>query len=83
MTYVVNGCSEQSMRLCSLINYSTLARNRNFQHEIFHTDTVSINRYTRVVPPLREIIQALKLINYLPVQADEPWYNCYNLLLPK
>ena len=32
-----------------------------------------------VCPPVRKIIHSLKLVDYLHVQADNPWYN-YNLL---
>ena len=28
-------------------------------------------------PPVRKIIHSLKLVDYLHVQADNPWYNCY------
>ena len=27
--------------------------------------------------PVREIIHSLKLVDYLPVQVDKPWYNYY------
>ena len=28
-------------------------------------------------PPVRKIIHSLKLVDYLHVQADNPWYNYY------
>ena len=28
-------------------------------------------------PPVRKIIHSLKLMDYLHVQADNPWYNYY------
>ena len=28
-------------------------------------------------PPVRKIIHSLKLVDYLNVQADNPWYNEY------
>ena len=28
-------------------------------------------------PPVRKIIHSLKLVDYLNVQADNPWYNYY------
>ena len=31
--------------------------------------------YTRVCPPVQEIIHSLKLVDYLHIQADKPWYN--------
>ena len=34
-----------------------------------------------ICPPVREIIHSLKLLDYLPVQADKPWYNYYIILL--
>ena len=33
--------------------------------------------YTMVCPPVREIIHSLKLVDYLLIQADKPWYNYY------
>ena len=32
-------------------------------------------------PPVRKIIHSLKLVDYLHVQADNPWYNYYLTLL--
>ena len=32
-----------------------------------------------VCPPVREIIHSLKLLDYLLIQPDKPWYN-YNLI---
>ena len=31
-------------------------------------------------PPVRKIIHSLKLVDYLHVQADNPWYN-YNIFV--
>ena len=28
-------------------------------------------------PPVRKIIHSLKLVDYLHIQADNPWYNYY------
>ena len=30
-----------------------------------------------VCPPVRKIMHSLKLVDYLHVQADNPWYNYY------
>ena len=35
---------------------------------------------TMVCPPVRKIIHSLKLVDYLHVQADNPWYNFYVLV---
>ena len=40
-----------------------------------------------VYPPVREIIHELKLVDYLLVQADKPWYNLHvnglaNVVIP-
>ena len=35
------------------------------------------NSYAMVCPPVREIINSLKLLDYLLIQADKPWYNNY------
>ena len=32
-------------------------------------------------PPVRKIIHSLKLVDYLHVQADNPWYNYYLVIL--
>ena len=56
--------------------YSTLAGNRKCYHEILHTlMRVVKNSYTMGCPPAWEITHLLKLIDYLLVQADKPWYN--------
>ena len=34
-----------------------------------------------VCPPVRKIIYSLKLVDYLHVQADNPWYNYYLTVL--
>ena len=33
-------------------------------------------------PPVRKLIHSLKLVDYLHVQADNPWYNCDIALKP-
>ena len=43
-----------------------------------YTDVGGIKLLYRVYPPVRKIINSLKLVDYLPIQADNPWYN-YNL----
>ena len=35
------------------------------------------NFYGHVCLPVRKIIHSLKLVDYLHVQADKPWYNYY------
>ena len=43
-----------------------------------YTDDGGIsNSYTMGCPPVRKIIHSLKLVDYLHVQADNPWYNYY------
>ena len=34
-------------------------------------------------PPVRKIIHSLKLVDYLHVQADNPWYNYYITYRPR
>ena len=34
-----------------------------------------------VYPPVRKIIHSLKVVDYLHVQADNPWYNYYARIL--
>ena len=41
-----------------------------------YTDVGGINYLYYVCPPLRQIVH-LKLVDYLHVQADNPWYNYY------
>ena len=31
-----------------------------------------------VCPPVRKIIHSLKLMDYLHIQVDKPWYNYYS-----
>ena len=39
------------------------------------TDVGGIKYIYHVCPPVRKIIHSLKLVDYLHVQADNPWYN--------
>ena len=55
-----------------------------------YTDVGGIKWLYHVCPPVRKIIHSLKLVDYLHVQADNPWYNYYitkthshNLMSPK
>ena len=43
------------------------------------TNIVVIKRvdWFHVCPPVRKMIHSLKLVDYLHVQADNPWYNYY------
>ena len=41
-----------------------------------YTDVGGIKYLYHVCPPVRKIIHSLKLVDYLHVQADNPWYNC-------
>ena len=42
-----------------------------------YTDLGGIKLLYHVCPPVRKIIHSLKLVDYLHVQADKPWYNYY------
>ena len=42
-----------------------------------YTDVGGIKQLYHVCPPVRKIIHSLKLVDYLNVQADNPWYNYY------
>ena len=42
-----------------------------------YTDVGGIKQLYHVCPPVRKIIHSLKLVNYLHIQADNPWYNYY------
>ena len=42
-----------------------------------YTGVGGIKYIYHVSPPVRKIIHSLKLVDYLNVQADNPWYNCY------
>ena len=42
-----------------------------------YTDVGGIKYLYHVCPPVRKIIHSLKLVDYLHVQADKPWYNYY------
>ena len=43
----------------------------------FYTDVGGIKQLYHVCLPVRKIIHSLKLMDYLHVQADNPWYNYY------
>ena len=42
-----------------------------------YTGVGGIKPLYHVCPPVRKIIHSLKLVDYLHVQADNPWYNYY------
>ena len=42
-----------------------------------YTDVGGIKKLHHVCPPVRKIIHSLKLVDYLHVQANNPWYNYY------
>ena len=42
-----------------------------------YTDVGGIKYLYHVCPPVRKIIHSLKLMDYLNVQADNPWYNIH------
>ena len=42
-----------------------------------YTNVGGIKYLYHVCPPVRKIIHSLKLVDYLHVQADNPWYNYY------
>ena len=42
-----------------------------------YTDVGGIKQLYHVCPPVRKIIHSLKLVDYLHVQADNPWYNYF------
>ena len=42
-----------------------------------YTDVCGIKQLYHVCPPVRKIIHSLKLVGYLHIQADNPWYNYY------
>ena len=61
-----------------MVNYTVLPEVGYFSMKYFilskvYTDEGGVNSYTKVCPPVREIIASLTLL----VQADEPWYDYY------
>ena len=42
-----------------------------------YTDVGGMKQLYHVCPSVRKIIHSLKLVDYLHVQADNPWYNYY------
>ena len=78
-TYANNAVSEQGHN--SII--PPLAENANFSAKYYSMGTfwrstfirVVQNSYTIICPPVREIIYSLKLLDFLLVKADKPWYN--------
>ena len=42
-----------------------------------YTDVGGIKQLYHVCLPVRKIIHSLKLVDYLHVHADNPWYNYY------
>ena len=59
------------------LHYTTLT-NFSMKYLIMckvYTDVGGIKLVYHVCPPVRKIIHSLKLVDYLHVQADKPWYN--------
>ena len=46
-----------------------------------YTDVGGIKQLYHICPPVCKIIHSLKLVDYLHVQADNPWYNYYIFLM--
>ena len=68
-------CSFRSVK----INYTTLT-DLNTKYPVMckvYTDVGGIKQLYHVCPPICKIIHLLKLVDYLHVQADKPWYNYY------
>ena len=64
-----------------IFHYTTLT-NFSTKHLVMcevYTDVGGILQLYHVCPPVRKIIHSLKLVVYLHVQADNPWYS-YNLV---
>ena len=63
----------------SAINYTILT---NFSMKYLmvcnvYTDVGGIKQLYHDCPPVRKIIHSLKLVDYLHIQVDNPWYNYY------
>ena len=61
------------------ITYTTLT-NFNTKYLVMckvYTDVGGIEQLYHDCPHVRNIIHSLKLVDYLHVQADNPWYNYY------
>ena len=48
-----------------------------------YIDVGGIKYLCHVCPHVRKIINSLKLVDYLHVKADNPWYNYYLISLPR
>ena len=67
------------------VHYTTFT-NFNMKYLVMckvYTDVCGIKQLYHVCPPVRKIIHSLKLVDYLHVQADNPWYNYYLSFFPK
>ena len=63
----------------AIVAYTTLT---NFSTKYLmmckvYTDVGGIKLLNHVCPPVRKIIHSLKLVDYLHVHAENPWYNYY------
>ena len=61
----------------AIVAYTTLT---NFSTKYLmmckvYTDVGGIKLLNHVCPPVRKIIHSLKLVDYLHVHAENPWYN--------
>ena len=65
--------------MCKNIAYTTFT-NFSIKYLVMcmvYTDDGGIKKLYHVCPPVRKIIHSLKLVDYLHVQAHNPWYNYY------
>ena len=63
-----------------VIIYNTTFTNFSMKYLVMcmvYTDDCGIKQLYHVCPPVRKIIHSLKLVDYLHVQADNPWYYYY------
>ena len=69
--------SESSENILAILDYTTLT-NLSMIYLVMckvYTDVGGIKKLYIVCPPVRKIIHSLKLVDYLHVQADNPWYK--------
>ena len=66
------------VKTCGNIAVYTTLTNFSIKYFVicmFYTGAGGIKLLYHVCPAVRKIIHSLKLVEYLHVQADKPWYN--------
>ena len=79
MFWVMRGHNQETIPNVHIYVYTTFT-NFSMKYLVMckvYTDVGGIKKLYHVCPPVCKIIHSLKLVDYLHVHADNPWYNYF------